>query len=135
MKNTKHPPYPDNTQLIDASNFLDKFNFIRPKPQEYLVCLSLDASNRPIRRRIVTIGLLDAVQMHPREVFAPVIADRAACVIIAHNHPSGRAEPSRQDIKTTQQLVAAGILLGVHIHNHYILTRTAYFSFKSHRLV
>jgi DNA repair protein RadC len=130
MKNTKHPPFPTN-----SNDFLEKFNFIRPKKQEYLVCLSLDASNRPIRRRIVTIGLLDAVQMHPREVFAPVIADRAACVIIAHNHPSGRAEPSRQDIKTTQQLVAAGILLGVHIHDHYILTRTSHFSFKGCRLI
>jgi len=61
--------------------------------------------------------------------------DRAASVIIAHNHPSGVAEPSKEDVKTTQQLVAAGILLGLPLDDHFIVTKTGYFSFREQGLM
>jgi DNA repair protein RadC len=79
--------------------------------------------------------LLDLSLTHPREVFAGPLTDRAASVIICHNHPSGVAEPSKKDIKTTQQLVAAGILLGVPLQDHLIIANTGYFSFREHGLV
>jgi len=72
---------------------------------------------------------------HPREVFAGPLTDRAASVIICHNHPSGVAEPSKEDIKTTQQLVAAGILLGIPLRDHVIITGTGYFSFREQGLI
>jgi len=61
--------------------------------------------------------------------------DRAASVIICHNHPSGIAEPSKEDIKTTQQLVAAGILLGIPLRDHIIVTKSGYFSFREEGLI
>lgn len=93
------------------------------------MCLSLDSGMRAIRRRVVTIGLLDKVLAHPREVFAGPLQDRAACIIVAHNHPSGETQPSDHDIAMTQQLVAAGQILGVTLREHIIVTRDSYYSF------
>jgi DNA repair protein RadC len=108
---------------------------IRSKQQEYLVALSLDGGQRLIAQRIITIGTLDTVLAHPREVFAEALMDRAASVIVAHNHPSGQLQPSQQDIALTQQLVAAGQLLGLVLRDHLILTKTDYFSFRQHHLL
>jgi DNA repair protein RadC len=116
----------------DILTYLDHF---RDKKQEYFICLSLDSGERLISRRIVTVGLLDSTLVHPREVFAGPLVDRAASVIVAHNHPSGDPEPSKQDITTTQQLVAAGILLGVPLHDHFIVTLAGHYSFKQNYLI
>lgn len=121
--------------LITTEDFLSHFKFIRTKRQEYFVCLSLDSGNRPIRRRTVTIGTLTATLVHPREVFAGPLQDRAATVVVAHNHPSGDPEPSRDDIKTTQQLIAAGQLLGIKVADHIIVTRQDHYSFCKHGLL
>jgi len=109
---------------------LSRLAFIRNKRQEYLICLSLDGAGRVIRRRTVTIGLLDMSLAHPREVFAGPIKDHAASVIIAHNHPSGDPSPSDEDIKTTQQMVASGQILGVRLLDHIIVAAEGHFSFR-----
>ena len=121
--------------LLAAKDMLAHLKFITSKRQEYFICLSLDSGHKLIARRTVTIGLLDATLVHPREVFAGPLKDRAAAVIIAHNHPSGEVNPSNQDIKTTQQLVAAGQLLGVRLVDHIIVTKHSYYSFRSEGLL
>lgn len=115
---------------IVSEDILTRLNFIRNKKQEYFVCFSLDSGRRVIARRTVTIRLLDVALAHPREIFVGPLKDHAAAVIIAHNHPSGKAEPSKEDVKTTQQLVAAGILLGIPMDDHIIVTAKAYYSFR-----
>jgi len=121
--------------LLTAEDFLSYLKFIRTKRQEYFVCLSLDSGRRLLRRRTVTIGLLDTTLVHPREVFAGPLKDRAASVLIAHNHPSGYAEPSEDDITTTQQLIAAGQLLGIKLVDHIIVTKLDYYSFRREGLL
>lgn len=116
----------------DALVYLGQF---KNKRQEHLVALSLDSAQRLIKRRVITIGLLDTALAHPREIFSGAIEDRAASVIIAHNHPSGEATPSRQDIEMTQQLVAAGILLGIPLRDHIIVATNSHYSFKQHSLI
>lgn len=118
-----------------TEDVLIRLKFIRNKRQEYFVCLSLDASGRIVRRRTVTIGLVNTTLAHPREVFAGPLKDRAVAVIIAHNHPSGEVEPSGADIDMTQQLVAAGQIMGVPVHDHIIVGARSHFSFKSHSLI
>ncbi|HSX42909.1 MAG TPA: JAB domain-containing protein [Candidatus Saccharimonadales bacterium] len=125
----------DTRLIITTEDALQYLRFIRNKKQEYLLCLSLDSGDRLIVRRTVTIGTLTSSIAHPREVFAGPLKDRAAAVIIAHNHPSGAAEPSRHDIKTTNQLVAAAQILGVRLQDHLIVTREGYFSFKENELL
>jgi len=121
--------------LRSAQDILVCFRQFRDRQQEYFVTLSLDSAGRLIKRRVVTIGLLSVSLAHPREVFAGPLMDRAASVIICHNHPSGAAEPSKEDIKTTQQLIAAGILLGIPLEDHFIVTKSAYFSFRERGLI
>lgn len=99
------------------------------------MCLSLDSGNRLIARRIVTIGLLGTGLVHPREVFAAPLKDRAAAVIVAHNHPSGNPEPSDQDITATSQLVSAGIILGIPLRDHIIVASKDYYSFARHYMI
>src|SRR5690348_8967010 len=79
----------DVTPLRSMEQILARLSDIRTKQQEYFVCLSLDGGQRLIAQRTIAIGTLDSVVAHPREVFADAIADRAASVIVAHNHPSG----------------------------------------------
>jgi DNA repair protein RadC len=122
-------------QPLTEKDILAQLNFVRRKKQEYFVCLSIGSGQRLLARRVVTIGLLDVALAHPREVFAGPLKDRAAAVIITHNHPSGDAEPSKQDITTTQQLVAAGQLLGIGLQDHIIVTEKSYYSFKQHDLL
>lgn len=125
----------DTRLIISTEDALQYLRFIRNKKQEYLLCLSLDSGDRLIARRTVTIGTLTSSIAHPREVFAGPLKDRAAAVIIAHNHPSGAAEPSRNDIKTTNQLVAAAQLLGITLKDHIIVTSKLHFSFRGKGLV
>ena len=96
---------------------------IRDKKQEYFVCLTLDGANRLIAKRVVTIGTLTASLVHPREVFADAIADRAASIIVAHNHPSGSLEASQADREVTNRLRQAGELLGINLVDHIIITK------------
>lgn len=121
--------------LITAEDVLPYLKFIRAKKQEYVLCLSLDSGSRLIARRVVTIGTLTSSLIHPREVFAAPLKDRAASVVIAHNHPSGDANPSRADIAVTQQLVAAGQILGVAMRDHLIVTRDTSYSFRGSGLL
>ena len=140
MKTSEPCPICDNPvasgmPLLKSRDILVCLEHFRNKKQEYLVCLSLDSGQRLIARRIVTIGTLTSSIAHPREIFAGPLVDRAASVIIAHNHPSGEAAPSSHDIETTQQLVAAGILLGIPLQDHFIVTETDYFSFRGHSMI
>lgn len=129
------PPELVINPLISMEDILICLNHFRDMRQEYFICLSLDSGRRLIARRIVTIGLLDVSLVHPREVFAGPLMDRAASVIIAHNHPSGDSNPSREDISTTQQLVAAGMLLGLKVNDHIIVTSKQSYSFRLNNLL
>jgi DNA repair protein RadC len=121
--------------LRTQHDILVRLHDLRTKQQEHFVALSLDGGQRLIAQRTVTIGTLDTVMAHPREVFTDAIADRAACIVVAHNHPSGEAAPSQKDITLTQQLKAAGQLLGIELHDHIILAKTEHFSFRQHHLL
>lgn len=83
----------------------------------------------------ITIGLLDRSQVHPREVFADVIADRAAAVIFAHNHPSGDLKPSDADLAIHEQLTQAAKILGIRVLDQIIVTRKGRYSFQEAGLI
>lgn len=99
---------------------------IRDKKQEYFVCLTLDGANRLIAKRIISIGTLTSSLVHPREVFADAITDRAASIIVAHNHPSGNLQASDADRQVTARLHEVGELLGVTLLDHIVVTEKSY---------
>jgi DNA repair protein RadC len=96
------------------------------------LCISINGANEVITTRVVTVGLVNRSQVHPREVFADPITDRAATIIIAHNHPSGDLIPSKEDTEVTRQLKAAGETLGIKLLDHIIFNNKGYYSFLEH---
>jgi len=125
----------ESIKITDAKDVLPLLNDIAGKQQEYFVCISLNGANEVIEKRIVTVGLLDKSQVHPREVFADVITDRAASVILSHNHPSGELKPSNSDLKIHEQLIEAGKILGIKVLDHIIISKKGYFSFQEEGLI
>lgn len=125
----------DLEPILTEQDILTRLQDIRSKKQEYLIALSLDGGRRLIAQRTITIGTLDTLLAHPREIYADAISERAAGIIVGHNHPSGDAQPSERDIALTQQLVASGQLLGVPLLDHLIVTTSGHFSFKQHHLI
>ena len=96
---------------------------IRNHKKEHFVVFFLDSRNQEITREIISVGTLNANLVHPREVFEPAIAHSAAHIIIAHNHPSGNAEPSEEDRIITKRLAEAGKILGIEIADHVVVSR------------
>ena len=85
--------------------------------------------------RVVSIGLVNTTQVHPREVFADPLTDRASAVIVAHNHPSGDLTPSKSDMSVTLRLIKAGEILGIRLLDHVIFNQEEYHSFKEHSVL
>lgn len=83
----------------------------------------------------VSIGSLNASIVHPREVFAEAVKNKAASIILVHNHPSGDPEPSEDDLDLTQRMVEAGKILGIEVIDHVIISKNSYFSFKEKKLL
>lgn len=113
---------PDRPIIDSPEAAAQQFADIKDKKQEHLVVLSLDGASRLIAKRVVTIGTLTQSLVHPREVFADAITDRAASVIVAHNHPSGNPEPSQADKAITKRLADAAELLGIQLVDHLVVT-------------
>ncbi len=100
------------------------------KKQEHFICVSLSGAHEIIAIRTVSIGILNKTLVHPREVFADPIADRAAAIIVCHNHPSGNLAPSGEDLQITWRLSEAGNILGIQLLDHLIISPDGkFFSF------
>jgi DNA repair protein RadC len=90
--------------------------------------LMLDSKHRVLRIKLLSVGSLDSTIVHPREVFREAAAAAAAAIILFHNHPSGDATPSLDDIVLTTRIVAAGEIMGIDVVDHLILADQTYFS-------
>ena len=101
---------------------------VSDRRQEHFLCISLNGANEVIAVRTVSVGLVNRALVHPREVFADPITDRASAVIVAHNHPSGNLAPSQDDFDVTHQLKEAGKTLGIKLLDHLIFNETTYHS-------
>lgn len=120
----------DTVKISRAQDVLPIVSDLIEKRQEHFVCISLNGANEVIAKRIVTVGLLNMSPVHPREVFADVIVDRAAAVIFVHNHPSGDLQPSDADLRMHEQLTQAANILGLRILDHIIISRRGHLSFQ-----
>ena len=116
-------------RLASAQDVYEALIDLRAEDREHFVAFDLDVRHRVIIRRVVHIGTLTGVEVHPREVFKPAIVNSAAAIIIAHNHPSGDPSPSRQDIELTERLRETGTLVGIVILDHVVFATEGYVSF------
>jgi len=108
---------------------------LRSARKEHLVALYLDAQNRLICRETVSIGSLNTTRTHPREVLQPAIVNSALAFILAHNHPSGSLDASRDDVDFTRTMSRAGELMGISLYDHLIVSRKGFVSLKEKGLL
>ena len=103
--------------------------------KEHLWVFHLNSRNQIKLIELVSLGILNSSLIHPREVFTRAVGERAAQIIIAHNHPSGEVTPSEDDLAITKRLVKAGEILGIEVIDHLVVTTTGFTSFKKKGLI
>jgi len=122
-------------RIVTPEDVLPLVDDLRGHRQEHFVCITLNGAGELLGKRVITVGLVNHSLVHPREVFAEAITDRAASIICVHNHPSGSLEPSSQDIAITHQLREAGTHLGIQLLDHIIVTKNGFCSLKEKGII
>jgi DNA repair protein RadC len=115
----KTPPGPAVKDHNDVCRIVRGSN-LGAQDRENFVVFHLDSGHRIIGSELIARGSIDGVEAQPREVFKAAVAGSTKAIILAHNHPSGREEPSRQDIELTSRLKQAGELLGIEVLDHVV---------------
>jgi DNA repair protein radc len=119
-----------NRKVHTAADVYPLVQHFADRRQEQFICVSLNGAHEVLAIRVVSVGILNRTIVHPREVYGDPLSDRAAAIIVCHNHPSGQLEPSDEDRSITRRLSEAGELLGIALLDHLILSpRGGYFSF------
>jgi len=121
----------DRIKVKNVEDVVRLVEELKDKKQEYFLSLTLDGASNLIQKRTVFIGTLNHSIVHPREVFADAISDRAAGIFFVHNHPSGDVAPSEQDIAITNRLLEVGKIVGIEVIDHIIVSRNGHFSFQA----
>ena len=120
---------PADTPVISEPEAAAKLmDDIKDKKQEYVILLTLDGERKLINKHIVSIGTLMTALVHPREVFALAVEDRAASIILGHNHPSGTMEINECDRNVTKRIKEAGVLLGIPLDDHIVVSKRGFVS-------
>ncbi|OGR23704.1 MAG: hypothetical protein A2277_08280 [Desulfobacterales bacterium RIFOXYA12_FULL_46_15] len=123
---------PEGMKIKFPADILPLIQHYGDRKQEHFLSVSLNGANEVMSVRVVSMGLVNKTPVHPREVFADIIAERASAVIVAHNHPSGDLTPSAEDMKITRQLKEAAAILGLSVLDHLIFSAKGYYSFAEH---
>jgi DNA repair protein RadC len=120
---------PEGIRIDTPADLVPHIRHYADRKQEHFLCASINGANEVTNIRVVSIGLVNKTQVHPREVFADPLGDRASAIIVAHNHPAGTLKPSLEDIEITKQLKLSGETLGISLLDHIIFNHKDYYSF------
>ncbi len=120
---------PEGICIETPADLVPHIKHYADRKQEHFLCASINGANEVLHIRVVSIGLVNKTQVHPREVFADPLGDRASAIIVAHNHPAGTLKPSLEDIEITKQLKLSGETLGIRLLDHIIFNHKDYYSF------
>lgn len=127
--------HPEGIKIRFTADLLPLLHNYADRKQEHLLCVSLNGAHEVIAIRVVTLGLANKTMIHPREVFADPITDRASAIILAHNHPGGLPKPSSEDIIMTKKIIDAGETLGITLLDHVIFNNRGHFSMVEQELL
>ncbi|NOS77797.1 MAG: DNA repair protein RadC [Nitrospira sp.] len=120
---------PEGLKINTPADILPLIRHFADRKQEHFLAVTINGANEVLNVRVVSIGLIDRSPVHPREVFADALTDRASGIIVAHNHPAGSLEPSPSDMDATKQIKEAGEIIGIEVLDHIIFNRKGYYSF------
>ncbi len=132
---TKRYLIKEDKKIRNTEDILALVADLRDKKQEHFITITLTGASTLIEKREVFKGTINFSVVHPREIFADALADRAAGIIFVHNHPADDAQPSEADIKLTKQLCDAAKLMGIQVVDHIIVTKHSYYSFQAENLL
>jgi DNA repair protein RadC len=118
--------------IVKPTDALPYLHELRHSRQEKVAVLTLDGHHQVIQTHIVTVGLANQSQIHPRETFHPAIRDQAVSILVAHNHPSGYLMPSEADLSATRRLNEASKVLGIPMLDHLIVAESGIYSIREH---
>lgn len=110
------------------------YDKLKNEMQENFYIILLNSKNRIIKTQRISLGILDASLVHPREVFRSAIRNSSNKIILAHNHPSGDCTPSKEDIEITKKLIDAGKLIGIEIIDHVIIGDNDHWSWNENNI-
>ncbi|MBD5430042.1 DNA repair protein RadC [Lactobacillus sp.] len=130
LHNEKIETFSSSTQL--GYYLQDKFC---GSEQEKVYALFLDSKNKVIAEKMICEGTLNRSIIHPRDIFRRAVVYNCASFVLAHNHPSGDADPSKQDLDFTAKLKQASRMMGIDFLDHFIVSDTDYFSFREAELL
>jgi DNA repair protein RadC len=118
------------TRISNASNVRDFVSrTLKDNTREHLIALYLDGGHAVVAFAVVSVGTAQGTAANPREVFQLAILAGACAIVLSHNHPSGKPEPSTEDNAITKRFSEAGRLLGIPLLDHVIVTDSGYTSF------
>ena len=123
---------PADRKILTPRDVVPLIAHFADRQQERFICLSLNGAHEVMAVRVVSVGTVNRAIVHPREIFADPITDRASAIVVAHNHPSGNLEPSIEDRDITTRLQKAGDTLGIELLDHLIFGLKGYYSFLEH---
>ena len=117
------------SKVLNSENEVDRM-------KEHFWVIGLSTRNAIQYIDLVSLGTLNASLVHPREVFRFSILKAVSSIILSHNHPSGNAEPSEEDLKITRRLVEAGKIIGIEVLDHIVIgDRDSFYSFKERGII
>ena len=129
----------DKRFMPKISSSKDVLDFLademRSLEQETVRVLLLNTKHMLLHSAVISVGGLNYSPIHPREVYKQALKFSAAGIILVHNHPSGEAAPSEQDIKLTKRLKEAGEIMGIPLLDHLIIAETGYYSFSEENII
>ena len=105
------------------------------RDQEQFIVLVLNGAHEVLNVFVATVGLVNKTLVHPREIFSDAIQRRGTAIAIAHNHPSGKLDPSEDDVNVTKRILISGDILGIKVLDHIIFSSSSYYSFLEHGLM
>jgi DNA repair protein RadC len=122
-------------KILNPEDVCREIAYISNKKREYLVGLYLNARQELLKKATLSLGGLNFSYLEPRDIFRYCFTLPCAFVILAHNHPSGDCQPTREDKELTKKLLQAGRILGIELVDHLIVASKDYFSFKEAGLI
>jgi len=125
----------EGVKIRNTDDALKQVSDIRNKSQEHFITLTLNGASTLIEKRTVFIGTVNKSIVHPREIFADAISDRASGIIFVHNHPMDDPKPSKEDIAITKRLCEVAKIVGIQVIDHIIVSKDDYFSFQAEGLL
>lgn len=119
------------TSAIDVGHYFQ--DRIGRQLQEHFVVLSLNAALEVISADTIAIGQITGVHVTPRDIFQIALLNNAASIMVGHNHPSGRIQPSLSDDNTTQELKKLSDVMQLPLHDHFVVSAHSYYSYAEHQ--